>query len=163
MSATRRKWSRFLSRETNQRLALAVLWSSIGLAICLLCFLGFRFHSRTYARLENDAISYAHLIAAHDRFDLTLAELLIAGVMDRLSWNDFNGTMTPERRLEVTGFLKQNRDRLPGIASFTIIGLDGIRRIGLVGKDFTNLSHREYFLALRDGKNSYISHVEEGL
>lgn len=154
---------RFLNYKTNTPLILWGLWIAVVLTILALILLGINSFSRANARLREQAIAYAHLIASHDRYGFTLADNLMLGVLDNLHWSDFNEPLSPERHAQIVVLLKRYRDRLPGIASFTIVGADGIRRAGVVGKDGTDLSHRGYFQALKDGKETFISNAEQGL
>jgi signal transduction histidine kinase len=142
--------------------AISILWLAILCGASFLVYLGLDSYDKAKTRLSDQATTYAHLIAAHHRFGFTVADVILRDMLDYLTWSDFNGTMTPERRHQVLGYLTRHRERLPGIASFTVIGADGIRRIGVVGKDFTNLSDRGYFQACRDGREFFISNVEDG-
>jgi hypothetical protein len=143
-------------------IVIGILWLAILSGAGFLVFLGLDSYDKAHDRLSDQATSYAHLIAEHDRVGFSIADVILRDMLDFLTWDDFNGTMTPERRSKVLGYLRAHRDRLPGIASFTLVGADGIRRIGVVGKDFTNLSDRGYFQACRDGRDFYISNVEDG-
>jgi hypothetical protein len=92
-----------------------------------------------------------------------MADALLKGMIDHHTWENINGDMTPQRRADLMALLLQYKERLPGNASFTVVSADGIRRIGVVGKNFTDLSHRGYFRALRDGGHDFsISNAEEG-
>ncbi|MBK6616252.1 ATP-binding protein [Ottowia sp.] len=155
---------RLLSLNPNALRSIALLWVAIAAACVLLVYLGNSTYNRAKKNLADQAHSFAHLIAAHDRFGFTLADALLKGMIDHLTWDDFNGEMTPERRATVLARLVQYRERLPGIASFTVIGADGIRRIGVVGQNFTDLNKRGYFQALKaGGVDFFISNAEEGL
>jgi len=142
--------------------AISILWLAILCGASFLVYLGLDSYDKAKSRLSDQATTYAHLIAAHHRFGFTVADVILRDMLDYLTWTDFNGTMTPERRNGVLGYLTRHRERLPGIASFTVIGADGIRRIGVVGRNFTNLSDRGYFQACRDGRDFFISNVEDG-
>lgn len=144
------------------RLVIAFLWLAVLSAATFLNYLGVDAVGKARSRLAEQATSYAHLLAEHDRFGFTLADVILKDVSEHLTAEDFNN-MTPDRRREVLGYLTRHRERLPGIASFTLVGADGIRRIGVVGKDFTNLSQRLYFKALREGREFFITDVEDGL
>jgi len=141
---------------------IGILWLATLCGAGFLLYLGADSYGKARARLTEQATSYAHLIAEHDRFGFTVADVILRDMLDWLTYEDFNGTMSPERRTQVLGYLTRHRERLPGIASFTVVGADGIRRIGVAGKDFTNLADRGYFQASRDGRESFISNVEEG-
>jgi|SRR5438105_3358177 len=141
---------------------IGILWLAILSGAGFLVYLGLDSYDKARSRLSEQATSYSHLIAEHDRFGFTLADVILKDMLDYLTWDDFNGTMTAERRREVLTYLTRHRERMPGIASFTVIGADGIRRIGAVGKDFTNLSDRGYFQALKGGRPFFISNVEDG-
>jgi signal transduction histidine kinase len=141
---------------------IGVVWVVILTAAVLLVYFAIDSNKRARDRLSDQATRYAHLIAHHHRFGFAVADVLLRDVFEYLTWEDFNGTMSADRREQVLGYLTRHRDRLPGIASFTIVGADGIRRIGVVGKDFTNLSDRGYYKALRDGREFFISNVEDG-
>jgi signal transduction histidine kinase len=146
----------------SARIIVGVLWFAILSGAGFLVYLGLDSYDKARSRLGEQATSYAHLIAEHDRFGFTLADVILKDMLDYLTWNDFNGTITEQRRAQVLEYLKRHKERMPGIASFTVVGADGIRRIGAVGEDFTNLSHRGYYKALRDGRDSFISNVEDG-
>jgi len=141
---------------------VSLLWFAVVSAATYLVYLGLDSYDKARDRIRDQAKSYAHLIAEHDRFGFTVADVILRDMLDFLAHDDFNGTMSPERRQQVLGYLARHRERLPGIASFTLIGADGIRRIGVVGKDFTNLSDRGYFQACREGRESFVSNVENG-
>lgn len=152
---------RFLNYRTS--LVLCGLWFAGTLTSVALLFLGVNAYQEAEARLHDQARTYAHLIAAHDRYGFTLADALLLGVMDQLQWSDFNEPMTPQRHAQVVRILKRHQDRLPGIASFSIVGVDGIRRAGVINKDGTDLSARGYFRFLAAGNDFFISNAEEGL
>jgi signal transduction histidine kinase len=155
---------RLINYKSASFAALCVLWAAILAGVVFLVYLGVSSYHRAQDRLSDQAVSYAHLIASHDRYGFTMADALLKGMLDHLTWDDFNGDMSASRRAEVLARLLQYKERLPGIASFTVVGADGVRRIGAVGKNFTDLSHRGYFQALRDGGlDFYISNAEEGL
>lgn len=141
---------------------IGVLWLAILCGAGLLAYLGLDSYHKARVRLGDQATSYAHLIAEHDRFGFTVADVILRDMLDYLAWDDFNGPMSPERRSQVLAYLRAHKGRLPGIASFTVIGADGIRRIGVVGNDFTDLSDRGYFKACREGRDFFISNVEDG-
>lgn len=143
-------------------IVITILWTAILSAAGYLVYLGFDSYDKANARLNDQATSYAHLIAEHDRFGFTVTDVILRDMLDFLTNEDFNGTMTTARRAQVLGYLTRHRERLPGIASFTVVGADGIRRIGVAGKDFTDLSDRAYFQACRDGKEFFVSNVEDG-
>lgn len=143
-------------------IAIGILWGAVLSAAVFLVYLGLDSYSKARSRVNDQATSYAHLIAEHDRFGFTLADVILKDLSDHLTVRDFGAPLSPERRAEVLTLLRQHRERLPGIASFTLVGADGIRRIGVVGKDGTDLSDRGYFKALRDGQEFFISNVEDG-
>lgn len=143
---------------------IGVVWTATIAVALLLLYLGFDAYSKAKARLVDQATTYAHLIAEHDSFGFRLADLVLRDMMEDLTWEDYNGPLTPSKRREVVyQKLIQHRDRVPGIASFTIVGADGIRRLGIVNKNGTDLSQRPYFIAAKDGKDLYISNFEDGL
>lgn len=154
---------RVINYRANGNAVLGGLWAAVIATAATLSFFGLKSFNEAKSDLRDHARTYAHLIAAHDRYGLTLADALVLGVMDQLTWADFNEPMTPERHAQVVEILNRHRARLPGIASFTIIGADGIRRAGVVNKDGTDLSTRGYFQAIKGGKDSYISNAEDGL
>lgn len=154
---------RAINYRANASALLGGLWVAVIATSATLIFLGLKSFNEAKVDLRDQARTYAHLIAAHDRYGLTLADALVLGAMDQLQWSDFNEPMTPERHGQVVEILNRHRSRLPGVASFTIIGADGIRRAGVVNKDGTDLSSRSYFQAIKDGKDSYISNAEDGL
>lgn len=142
---------------------IGVVWTATIAVALLLLYLGFDAYSKAKTRLVDQATTYAHLIAEHDSFGFQLADLVLRDMMDDLTWDDYNGPLTPsKRREEVYQKLIHHRDRVPGIASFTIVGADGIRRMGIVNKNGTDLSKRPYFIAIKNGKDLFISNVEDG-
>jgi signal transduction histidine kinase len=144
-------------------LVVAVLWLTGLTAAASLFHLARKSSAQAQSALEDQARNYAHLIAAHDRYGFALADALLQSVIDQLDWTDFNQPLTASRHAEVVSLLRRHRDRLAGIASFTIIGADGIRRAGVVNRDGTDLNHRQYFQELKSGRNFYLSNAEEGL
>lgn len=154
---------RVINYRANANAVLGGLWAAVIATAATLSFFGLKSFNEAKSDLRDQARTYAHLIAAHDRYGLTLADALVLGVMDQLTWADFNQPMTPDRHAEVVEILQRHRARLPGIASFTIIGADGIRRAGVINKDGTDLSARGYFQAIKGGKDLFMSNAEEGL
>jgi signal transduction histidine kinase len=143
-------------------LVIGALWIAVLGAAAYLVYLGLDSFEKAQDRIADQAKSYAHLIAEHDRFGFTVADVILRDMLDFLTYNDFNGAMSPGRHDQILAYLTRHRERLPGIASFTVIGADGIRRVGVVGKDSTNLSDRGYFQACRDGREFFVSNVEDG-
>ncbi|MBX3756432.1 MULTISPECIES: cache domain-containing sensor histidine kinase [Burkholderiaceae] len=141
---------------------LGTIWTATIAVAVLLLYLGTDAVNHAQVRLKDQAEAYAHLIAAHDRFGFTLADVILKDLQDYVTTDDLNGPLTPQRKQQLFTYLSQHRTRLPGIASFTLIGADGIRRVGVVGQDGTNLSDRGYFIELRNGKDFYISGVQDG-
>lgn len=141
-------------------------WIGLWFAICavagLMAWLGIHAVTQAKTRLIDQAQAYAHLIAEHDRYGFTLADVILLDMIDELTPQDVNGVMTPQRHEQIRQYLIAHRNRLPGIASFTLIGADGIRRVGVVNKDGTDLSGRAYFKALKGGQELYVSQVEDG-
>ncbi|MET3448240.1 histidine kinase [Ralstonia sp. 1138] len=131
--------------------------------LCTLAYLCFDTYRSAREHLEEQVVSYVHLIAAHDQDSFVLADTLLQGVADALMCADLTGPLSPNRHREMSALLQRYRQRLPGVASFTIIGQDGIRRAGIVGPDNTDLSRRGYFVALKNGRDFFISNVEDGL
>lgn len=153
--------SRFAEREN---ILLALLWCAIASVCATLFFVSRHAVDKAHERLAEQARSYAHLISSHDRHFISQAENLISALEDHLTWEDLNAEPTPERRKHIAKLMKDLRSRLPGIASFTAIGADGVRRFGVVGKDFTDLSKRGYFMALKEKHTDlFVSFAEEGL
>lgn len=143
---------------------IGVVWTATIAVALLLLYLGFDAYSKAKTRLVDQATTYAHLIAEHDSFGFQLADLVLRDMMDDLTWDDYNGPLTPsKRREEIYQKLIHHRDRVTGIASFSIVGADGIRRMGIVNKNGTDLSKRPYFIAAKEGKDLYISNFEDGL
>ena len=142
---------------------LVVLWLSlIGMIVYLATTTVGTFRDAN-ALVQERAIAYAHLIAAHDKFYLDRAQGLLMEIEDHLTYQDMNADVSPTRREEIEKLLHTHHSRLKGIASFTIIGADGIRRYGVVGKNFTDLNDRGYFLSLKNGtNNTYVSPNEDG-
>ena len=154
---------RLINHCANVSVLLGGLWVAVIATSATLCFFGIKSFNEAKSDLQDQARTYAHLIAAHDRYGLTLADALVLGVMDQLEWSDFNLPMSTDRHAKVVEILNRHRARLPGIASFTIIGADGMRRAGVVNKDGTDLSSRGYFQTIKAGKVSYMSNAEDGL
>lgn len=142
--------------------ALGGVWVAIAIAAAFLIYLGYNAVTQGKARLKEQTENYAHLIAEHDRFGFSVADIILRDVLDELTDDDFNGAMSPTRKQQVHDYLVAHQARLPGIASFSIVGADGIRRVGAVGRDGTNLSDRAYFKELRAGTEFYISKVQNG-
>lgn len=141
---------------------IGVLWLAILAGMGFLLILANRAYDTAHNRLADQASNYAHLIAEHDRFGFRVADVILRDISDHFTADDFTKPMSTARRAEVLLLLRKHRERLPGIASFSLIGPDGIRIIGAVGKDGTDLSDRGYFKALRDGQEAFISNVEDG-
>jgi diguanylate cyclase (GGDEF)-like protein len=115
-------------------------------------------------KTEQQVKVLSKMVAAHDRFEIAMADQVIKSLIAHMSDDLFNGDTAGGKRATFEALLAEHRDRLPGIASFTVVGADGIRRFGVAGKNFTNLSKREYFTFLRDGKGSiFVSPAEDGL
>lgn len=142
---------------------LGVLWVSLIGMICYLAFTTFGTFRDANQLVRERATAYAHLIAAHDKFYFDRAQGLLMEVEDHLTYEDMNTDVSPKRREEIEKLLFTHRARLNGIASFTIIGADGIRRYGVVGKNFTDLNDRGYFQTLKNGQNkTFVSPNEDG-
>ena len=135
---------------------------TFSIAILLLYF-GVDSYIKTKDRLVDRASTYAHLIAEHDGFGFFLADFILKNTMEDMTWNDFNGPIGPSpRNDQIYKKLKNQQSRVPGIASFTLIGADGIRRLGITNKNGTDLNSRPYFIGLKAGGDLYISNVEDG-
>lgn len=142
---------------------LVVLWLSLLGMVSYLAFTTYGTFQDADALVRERASAYAHLIASHDAFNFDRAQGLLMEIEDHLTFEDMNSDVPPKRREEIEQLLYKHRERLKGIASFSIIGADGIRRYGVVGKNFTNLSDRGYFLALRNGTSkTFVSPSEDG-
>lgn len=116
------------------------------------------------ARLANQAQIYARMVASHDRFEIEMADQIIKSLLVHMDDSLFNGEVSEARRAGFERLLAEHRSRLPGIASFSVVGADGIRRFGVVGKNFTDLHHRGYFKALQAGTQEvFVSPAESGL
>lgn len=148
----------------HPKLSTALLWSITLLASIFLVINAVRTMQAAEARLHDQAVTLAHLIAERSKNDFLLADMVLRDMLDDLTWDDFNGPIanTP-RRAEIRERMQKHRSRMRGIASFTIIGADGIRRLGVVNKDGTDLSWRTYFQQVKMGKSVYISGFEKGL
>ncbi|WP_084267465.1 ATP-binding protein [Azohydromonas lata] len=146
----------------NVGIIIGILWLTISVGVALLAYLARHSISQASARLNDQATSYAHLIAEHDRFGFKMADVILRDLADHLTPGDFLQPITFERKAYILKLLRDHRDRLPGIASFTLINEQGIRIVGVVGQDGTDLSDREYFKANRDGQDLFISNVEDG-
>jgi len=152
-----------LASKVKVHASFVSVWVGAVSVAGLLLYLGVDSFWKARSRLSDQATSYAHLIAEHDKFGFTLADVILRDIADNLTIQDFTDKpLPPARHAQVLKLLQDHRNRLPGIASFTLIGADGIRRIGVVGKDFTDLSDRGYFIATRDGQPLFISNVEDG-
>ena len=142
---------------------LVVLWVSLIGMISYLAFTTYGTFRDANELVQERATAYAHLIASHDKFYFDRAQGLLMEIEDHMTYEDMNTDVSPKRREEIDDLLLKHRERLKGIASFTIIGADGIRRYGVVGKNFTNLNDRGYFLALKNGTiNTFVSPNEDG-
>lgn len=143
--------------------ATTVLWASLIGMVCYLAFTTVGTFRDANALIRERANAYAHLIASHDMFYFDRAQGLLMEVEDHLSYEDMNAEVSPNRRDEIDRLLFLHQSRLKGIASFTIIGADGIRRFGVVGKNYTNLNDRGYFVALKSGTSTtFVSPNEDG-
>lgn len=153
--AKRRRWS----------------WFTIGILLMSTAFAGL-FNARgAYDRFDEarektaqQVQVYSKMVAAHDRFEITMADQIIKSLIDHIDDGIANGDTEGDARKAFEAVMADHRARLPGIASFTIIGADGIRRFGVAGKNFTDLSSRPYFKYLQAGKSElFVSAAEEGL
>jgi diguanylate cyclase (GGDEF)-like protein len=116
------------------------------------------------SRLANQARVYARMVASHDRFEIEMADQIIKSLLAHMDDELFNGEPDASRRAAFERLLAEHRSRLPGIASFSVLGADGIRRFGVAGKNFTDLHERGYFKALQAGKQeTFVSPAESGL
>lgn len=116
------------------------------------------------ARLANQAQVYARMVASHDRFEIEMADQIIKSLLVHMDDTLFNGEVSEARRAGFERLLAEHRSRLPGIASFSVVGADGIRRFGVAGKNFTDLHARGYFKALQAGTQEvFVSPAESGL
>lgn len=140
------------------------LWLAIVLVYTVMGVLFSTSSKSETARLEQRTATLAHMVALHAQFQFDRADALLLEVIDHLSYEDMNTDVAAKRREEINTVLLAHWHRLKNIASFTIIGADGIRRYGVVNKNFTDLSKRNYFIHLRDGtKDTFVSKAEEGL
>lgn len=115
------------------------------------------------SKLENQARVYTKMIASHDRFDIAMADQIIKSLMMHLSDDDYNGKIDSKERNRIERILLEHRKRLPGIASFTIVGANGQRQFGVAGKNFTDLSERGYYKILKSSNlDLYVSPAEDG-
>ena len=146
------------------RATLIIAWAfTIALAMFLV-YLGIDSYMKAKDRLTDQVSTYAYLIAEHDSFGFLLADFILKDAIEDMSWDDFNGPIYPSAHKDkVRQKLLNHQGRVPSIASFTAIGVDGIRRVGIVNKDGTDLSNRPYFLGAKNGGNPYISNFEDGL
>lgn len=142
---------------------LTSLWLSVVGVISFMTYASYYEFREAQGLMKERSQTYAHLIASHDAFYIERAHGLLMEIEDHISFSDLNSEVAPARRKEIEALLLSHRDRLKGIASFSLIGADGIRRYGVVGKNFTNLNDRGYFIALKDGSHStYVSATEDG-
>jgi diguanylate cyclase (GGDEF)-like protein len=145
-------------------LVVAGLWVAIVVAFSVMGVVFTTTSNKEFASMEQRTATLAHMIAEHAEFQFERADLLLLEVIDDLSYEDMNTSVSEKRREEIETSLFVHWRRLENIASFSIIGADGIRRYGVVNKNFTDLSGRGYFTELRDGKKDfYISMGEDGL
>lgn len=143
--------------------ALIGLWLALGvLGVWIIddVLSGYR---EADARVRSQALVYAKMVASHDRFELEMADQIIKSLLVHMDDSLFNGQVSESRRVAFETLLAEHRARLPGIASFTVVGEDGIRRFGVVGKNFTDLSERGYYKVLKAGQDSFVSPAESGL
>lgn len=141
-------------------LGITALWLTFGLAS--------GFIIKNIIDQLNDAKVESHhtvqllsrMSSAHDRFEISMSDQIIVSLLDHVSPEVFNGNLEGPRRAAFQKILNDHWTRLPGVASFTLINEKGIRQFGVVNKNFTNLSDREYFQVLRDGGTLYVSAAE---
>jgi len=146
------------------KVVLLTAWTVTIVVAVFLLYLGADGYTKTKERLVDQASTYAHLIAEHDSFGFFLADFILKDAMEDMTWDDFNGSIKPSPRKDlVVKKLKNHQGRVPSIASFTAVGADGIRRVGIVNKNGTDLSSRTYFKELKAGRDLYISNFEDGL
>lgn len=160
---------RFIKRalwrvSTAAGVTLATLWIIIGIVTVGIAIQSLRAINDAHAQMEVRATTFAHLIASHTNYQILRADNLLVEMLDHLTYADLNTDVSPSRRSEIERTLFAHRDRLPGIASFSLIGADGIRRYGVVNRNYTDLSKRGYFISLKEGgADTYVSPAEEGL
>jgi len=143
---------------------LTLLWVSIVVVFVLMTTIFVSSRNKALTNVYQRAGSLSHLIATHAGYQFDRADALLVEMLDHVDFADLNTDVSPERRAVIEAVLNTHWKRLPNIASFTLIGADGIRRYGVVNKNFTDLSTRGYFISLRDGgQDLYISQAEEGL
>lgn len=151
-------------RKGQSRYAYSAgIWAFVVLGVCAFAYLSIDGYRATHEHLREQAVSYAHLIAAHDQEDFLLADSLLKTMVDTLSCTDLTGTLSTARHEELRAALLRYRQRFPSVASFSVMGADGLRRVGIVGNDGVNLTGRAYFKALKAGQDFFISNVEDGL
>ena len=102
----------------------------------------------------------SRMSSAHDRFEISMSDQIIVSLLGHVNPEIFNGNVEGPKRDAFQKIFNEHWKRLPGIASFSLINEKGIRQFGVVNKNFTNLSDREYFQVLRDGGNLYVSAAE---
>jgi len=150
--------------RNRAKVILLTAWPIAIVMAMLVLYLGVDGYTKTKERLIDQASTYAHLIAEHDSFGFFLADFILKDTMEDMTWDDFNGSINSSPRKDrVVKKLKNHQSRVPSIASFTAVGADGIRRLGIVNKNGTDLSSRAYFKELKAGRDLYISNFEDGL
>lgn len=153
-----------MKKSSKINTALGILWLSILTVVVYMSVTSYNSFKDARSNAVGHAVAFSHLIASHDNYSIKMATALITSLMDHLTDADFNENITDARRKEVEQMLFKHRDRLSGIASFTIIGKNGIRKFGVVNKNFTDLSARPYFKKLKEGiDDTFVSSAEEGL
>lgn len=143
--------------------ALIGLWAALGVLGAWIINDVLSGYREADTRVRSQAQVYAKMVASHDRFELEMADQIIKSLLVHMDDSLFNGQVPDARRAAFEALLAEHRARLPGIASFTVVGEDGIRRFGVVGKNFTDLSERGYYKALKAGQDSFVSPAESGL
>ncbi|WP_051243711.1 ATP-binding protein [Azohydromonas australica] len=147
--------------KVNIGIAIGVLWIAIISGIAFLLYLVKHSIDQASARLSDQATAYAHLIAEHDRFSFRMADSILRDLANHLTPDDFLKPISQERRSHILELLRDHRDRLPGIASFTLINSKGTRIVGVIGQDGTDFGDLGYFKANRDGQELFISNMED--
>lgn len=152
------------SRLYRPDVLLVLLWCSIAVVFIIMLTVFVSVRNKASQTVYQRATSLSHLIATHAAYQFDRADALLIEVLDHVEFDDLNTDVSPGRREVIEAVLASHWKRLPNIASFTLIGADGIRRYGVVNQNFTDLSKRGYFLSLKNGSSaSYISQAEEGL
>lgn len=154
--------SLFPKNKSKTTTFILSVWITLISISVLVLYISNNSLTQSRKNIAQQGSAYAHLISEHNSFAFTVGDIILQDMFDYLEWSDFNGVMSSPRRSQILRYLLAHKERFPGIASFTIVGADGIRRIGIIGKDYTDLTDRGYYKSCIEGKKKYLSPVENG-